>query len=151
MRFLGLNLLMTMTPGYFLVILQAKLESQNLMFRLAKKRRRQRNLKRIRRKAIAKNLKKSNNKMKNINANLKRKRVPRFTKLNSFGSTRKIITTSKTWKISRRLKNSRGQPKEIAGRFKVSRNKLSLMKPKDNLTKPCSTRWTQSTKTLITH
>jgi hypothetical protein len=26
-----------------------------------------------------------------------------------------------------------------------------LMKPKDNLTKPCSTRWTQSTKTLITH
>lgn len=151
MRFLGLNQLMMMTPDSFLVILPAKLESRNLMFRLAKKRRRQRSLKRIRRKPIAKNLTKSNNKMKNINANLKRKRVPRSTKLNSSGSTRKIITISRTWKISRHLKNCRGQRKEIAGRFKVSPNKLFLMKPKDNLTKPCSTRWTRSTKTLIIH
>lgn len=151
MRFLPLIQLAMMTPGYILVISPAKLKSQNLMFRLTTKRSRLKNPKRIRRRAIAKSLRKSNNKMKSININLKRKKMPKFIRHNNFELTRKTITISKTLKILRHLKNSRGHQPTRAVKFKVLPNKLFLMKPKDNLTKPFKTRSTKSLKKLIIH
>ena len=151
MRSLGPNLSTMTTPGCFLGISQAKLESQNLMFRLPKNSSRQKKVRRIRRKPIAKSWRKSNNKMKNINANLKTRKTPKLKKLKNFGLTPKIVTISKTLRTLRHLKNSRGQPKETATKFKVWPNKLLKMKPKGNLTKPCKTRSTKSTKMQIIH
>jgi len=151
MRFLEHNQLTTMTPGYFLVILPAKLESRNLMFRSTKKPNRLRNRKRIRRTLTAKNFKKSKNRMKNININLKRKKMPRLSKLNNFALTTKTRKISKTSKISRPSNSCRGQPKGVVVKFNLLLIKLFLMRPKDNLTKLFKLRSTKSTKKLITH